>query len=382
MDYLIRNGMVMDPTGGMPKDGALLVRDGVIRAFAGGEPPPGAECIDAAGCYVVPGLVDSHLHVNRANEGFGENADLICLPNGVTCAIDAGSCGVETIEALLEKEIHAYETDVRVLAHVVSKGQHVYLPDEVAAPDGFAEERLLRLFQVHPDRLKGLKIRCQATCTAGYGLAPLRRAIAIAERIESEGLHCPVTVHIGPMEANMGLRDLLETLRPGDVVAHVFQGAGETILDENGKVKQCVWRARERGVLFDFAHGRTNFTFPILQAAAAEGFFPDLLGTDIHAGNSYLRPAFSLMQTLSMMAAVGMPMEEMIRAVTRAPAKAYGLWGTGSFTKGGADLAILRWEAHPTVLEDRLGNRLEQDAHFATVLTMRAGKARFRQGWR
>lgn len=34
-------------------------------------------------------------------------------------------------------------------------------------------------------------------------------------------------------------------MRKDDVIAHVFQTKAETIFDENGKIKDCVWDAKK-----------------------------------------------------------------------------------------------------------------------------------------
>lgn len=382
MDYLIRNGIVIDPSGDIAADTPLLIRNGIAQAYAGGGLPHQVEVIDATDCYVVPGLMDSHLHVNRDHGGFGENADLLCIPNGVTCAIDAGSLGVNGLTAFLEEEVPRYDTDVRVLAHVVSSGQDVNLPEESADPKAFETEQLMTLFRTHPQRLKGLKIRCNAGNTAGLGLAPLYATIEIAQRLRAEGLWCPITVHLGPLEKGVSLGDLLAILGPGDVVSHVFQSQGETILDEAGHIRRCVWEARERGVLFDFAHGRINFTWRILQRAADEGFYPDLLGSDIHAGNRYLRPAFSIMQTLSMMEETGMPLERMITALTTTAAKAYDVLGCGAILTGApTNIAILQRRNCELELRDRADDMFLLHRVFCTLLTIRKGQVRYRQGW-
>lgn len=67
MELLIKNGRVLDPASG--KDGIydVLIGDGVIQRVAekidaegDGE---GTRIIDASGCFVMPGLVDLHVHL-------------------------------------------------------------------------------------------------------------------------------------------------------------------------------------------------------------------------------------------------------------------------------------------------------------------------------
>lgn len=62
MGTLIRNGRVIDPASG--KDGIydILVEDGTIVSVDASIPKGDNDIIDAAGCFVMPGLVDLHVH--------------------------------------------------------------------------------------------------------------------------------------------------------------------------------------------------------------------------------------------------------------------------------------------------------------------------------
>lgn len=62
MGTLIRNGRVIDPASG--KDGIydILVEDGMIAGVDASIPKGDNDIIDAAGCFVMPGLVDLHVH--------------------------------------------------------------------------------------------------------------------------------------------------------------------------------------------------------------------------------------------------------------------------------------------------------------------------------
>ncbi len=60
-NYLIRGGMVVDGTGSAPIRADLRVQDGLIAAIAPALAAGSGEAlVDAAGCYVTPGLIESH----------------------------------------------------------------------------------------------------------------------------------------------------------------------------------------------------------------------------------------------------------------------------------------------------------------------------------
>ena len=89
VDKLIKNGIVVTHTGRFR--GNLAIRDGKICAVTGPEEPvEAAEVIDATGKYVIPGLIDSHVHFQ--DPGFTDREDFehgtaAGAAGGVTTAI-------------------------------------------------------------------------------------------------------------------------------------------------------------------------------------------------------------------------------------------------------------------------------------------------------
>jgi imidazolonepropionase-like amidohydrolase len=71
--FAITGGRVV-PVEGEPIDGGtIVIVDGKIAAVGGPDlkPPPGVDVIDAAGRWVLPGLVDAHTHLGAREEGEG-----------------------------------------------------------------------------------------------------------------------------------------------------------------------------------------------------------------------------------------------------------------------------------------------------------------------
>jgi dihydroorotase len=63
---LIKGGRVIDPAGGRDETGSLVLENGAVKDFVpGDQAPKGFEgrVIDASGKWVVPGLVDMHVHL-------------------------------------------------------------------------------------------------------------------------------------------------------------------------------------------------------------------------------------------------------------------------------------------------------------------------------
>ena len=66
---LIQNGLIIDGTGSDPFPGDVLIsgqRIVAVGADAGASCPADAtvEKIDASGCRVMPGMIDSHCHIS------------------------------------------------------------------------------------------------------------------------------------------------------------------------------------------------------------------------------------------------------------------------------------------------------------------------------
>ena len=73
---VLRGGSVCDVEAGVARRGDVLVVDGRIERVAEEIPvPDGAGEIDASGRYVVPGLIDSHVHVTAGSADLGAAAE-------------------------------------------------------------------------------------------------------------------------------------------------------------------------------------------------------------------------------------------------------------------------------------------------------------------
>ncbi|MEU3737460.1 amidohydrolase family protein [Streptomyces sp. NPDC032198] len=71
-DLVIEGGTLLDPaTGDVAEDAVVVIVDGVVRSAGRrgrADVPEGAEVLDAHGSWILPGLVDAHIHLNTAAE--------------------------------------------------------------------------------------------------------------------------------------------------------------------------------------------------------------------------------------------------------------------------------------------------------------------------
>jgi dihydroorotase len=90
---LIQNGTLLDPSQNIERQLDLLIKDGKIAAV-GKNLPKADRTIDAAGCYVTPGLIDIHVHFREPGDEEEETiasgsaaavaggfASVVCMPN-------------------------------------------------------------------------------------------------------------------------------------------------------------------------------------------------------------------------------------------------------------------------------------------------------------
>ena len=111
MTILIKNGRVINPSENLDKVMDIFVEDGIIKEKAESIEKQADTVIDAAGCYVAPGLIDTHVHFR--DPGFTYKEDLhtgalaaakggfttvCCMPN-TKPVVD----NVETVKYIIEK---------------------------------------------------------------------------------------------------------------------------------------------------------------------------------------------------------------------------------------------------------------------------------------
>jgi dihydroorotase len=199
-----------------------------------------------------------------------------------------------------------------------------------------------------------------------------------------------VHVGIGPP----GLTEVLDELRPGDIVTHCCTGHSMSLVGRENRVLDAARRARDQGVIFDVGHGAGSFSFRAAELMLAEGFAPDVISSDIHQlsqyGNGlseandglthYVRrdssDALDLLSCMTKMLDLGMPLADVVSAVTERPARVLGRHPEiGALRVGGAaDLCLLRLEKDEFDSFDTNGECRRATRAFRAALTLRNGR--------
>jgi dihydroorotase len=174
---------------------------------------------------------------------------------------------------------------------------------------------------------------------------------------------------------------LLKHMRPGDIHTHMY-AQHIPLLDENGKVNDYVREARQRGVIFDLGHGGGSFWFRIAAPAMQQGFAPDSISTDLHQ-HSYLIPQANMVNCMSKILNLGMPLEEVIYRSTVTPAREIKRPELGTLTEHGvADIAVLELMKGKFGFVDSGHARHDGAQKLRCMMTVRAGKIVWdAEGW-
>ena len=229
--------------------------------------------------------------------------------------------------------------------------------------------KIKKLFREYPDNLVGLKSRMSVGI-----IAPEDAEESIRATVELAGeLGCNVSVHVtNPV---MDLEKLAGILRKDDMICHIYQGKGkETCLDADGKVREGLLKARERGVLFDASNGCNNFDLEIAQKAVAQGFKPDIISSDINTSGFFLQPLHSLPRIMSKYLDFGMSLSEVLDTVTRVPARLVHRESLASMAPGTeADLVIFKVKEKEVPYSDRTGHTFTGHQVIVPQLTMKDG---------
>lgn len=370
-DLIIRGGRVFDPAQSIEGiDMDVAVQDGRIARVAPLIPEKAKKVIDATGCLVMPGLIDLHTHVYQYVTSLSVEPDSHALPYGVTTVVDCGSAGAATFEGLKRYIVHS--SRCRILAAVNISVIGLTEPPECGYLPFVDSNRTAACIRENEDIAVAVKIRASRNALGPYGtIQPLWMA---KEAAEVAGV--PLIVHFG--EPPPAYDEILGALGPGDMVTHCFRlGPMHCPLDPNGHIKSTVWRARERGVLFDIGHGQASFSFKTAQLMIRQGFFPDIISTDMHAGSVVPPASVNMPDVMSKMLYLGMPLPEVITASTWRPACSIG-WSDqiGSLREGQtADIAILKQQSGSFQLFDSHAASVTTSQKLSAVWTIKGGTA-------
>jgi dihydroorotase len=371
-DLILTGGRVIDPSQNLDAAADVAFAGGkVARVASSIASTPGAEVRNVAGHIVTPGLIDLHTHVYVHGTSLGIDADAFCRSSGVTTAVDTGSAGPGNFMGFRKHVIEKSEARILAYLHVSHAGIFAF-SDRVMVGES-EEMRLMNpidavaVAEANRDVIVGIKVRVGKHASGTSGTAPLDIALQVAEEV---GM--PLMAHIDHPPPSY--EEVVERLRPGDILTHAFRPFPNAPVTPQGRVKQVVLAARERGVLFDIGHGKGSFAFRTARTMLANGFMPDTISSDVHM-LCINGPAFDQVTTLSKFLCLGVPLPEVIRATTVNAAMALKRPELGSLRPGSpGDATILSIEEGRFDYVDVVGEHLDGDKRIVADAVVLGGK--------
>ena len=355
-DLLLKGGTVLDPSTGLAGAQDVAVQDGIIARIAPDiAATESARTIEAAGRIVTPGLIDLHAHVFEGFARNGVHPDLGGVYAGVTTIVDAGSAGAATFGGFPRHILPRCHTEIIPFLHICQTG--LATNPDIIAETSIDLDDTLRVLDEYKGLICGIKARMVSPALEIMGMEMPRLARRAARESGTR-----LMVHIGDTEQRYDpkvIHSLLPLLEEGDILTHYFTANPGGVLDANGKLVPEAREARDRGVWFDTAHGRKNFSFDVGRRVIDQGLLPHCISTDLTVPGR-LQTVHSMTEMMTRFLGLGFTLAQVVTMCTENPARAIGAGHRlGSLAPGRqADISVLELREGEWLVYDVLGASL------------------------
>jgi dihydroorotase len=360
-DLVIKGGRVIDPSVRLDAIRDVAISDGRIAAVDASIAEDATETMDARGKLVVPGLLDIHTHCGRFPTGPG-----LVLQDGVTGWVDAGSKGADAIGDTIAIAGSSPQPG-RVLINI---GRAGILPEgdtmDLSRADVAAAKEAI---SKNLDFVVGVKARLSRDVAGENDYEVLRRAQEVAT-----SFNLPVMIHMGQTISPLG--KLVDLLKRGDIVTHLFAPPPNSIIDDTGHILPEVLAARRRGVWFDVGNGMTgHMRWDTITTIMKTGFWPDTFSTDWNV-NAHETGVIDLPNCMSKLFGYGMTVSEAIRRATFNASRIFPFLGDrGTLNVGApADVAVLELRKGNFEFLDNYKGKITGHQRLFPFATVLAGK--------
>ena len=377
-DLLIKGGDVLDPSQSLRGKRDIGIRYGLIEVIEADIPAERAlRVLDASGKLVTPGLIDLHCHVFPYGSAIGIPADELVAHQCTTTCVSAGDAGANNFAAFRRYVVAQTRTRLYAFVHIANIGLAGFPVPELYNIHYARVEEAARAVAENADLVLGIKVRMSENVIAKHGTEPLKRAIAACEKA---GTGTKVMCHIGGVETSELMSQILDLLRPGDILTHAYTGAPNsggvfTNIVQDGRLLPAALVAKQRGVVFDVGHGGGSFDYTVAEPAIAQGCPPDTISSDIHvfSGNTPSMPY--LTWVMSKFMGLGFTLEQVVAMATVNPAKVINRMPKLGTLQVGApgDVAIMELVEGEVSFVDTRNNRRTGRVYLKPVQTVTAG---------
>src|SRR5689334_9070147 len=226
----------------------------------------------------------------------------------------------------------------------------------------------IRIIEQNRDRLVGIKVRVNGKKgDLSHDLEVMKSARQVAD---ATGV--PIMMHwsVEP--------ELLATLKRGDILTHPMNPAGmnssnlfgNDVDPQADKVLPQILQLKDRGIVTDCQLATTHSSWAVADKAAKQGWFPDVLSTDI--GRTPDGAPASVLVSMTTALQLGMPLDAVVAAATVNPARAMNFpEKVGTLEVGTtADVAVINLEQGSFEYPDQGRQMLAVKQQFVPVATL------------
>ena len=269
---------MIDPASRLSAVRDVAIAGGRIATVAENIPPSQARQVySAAGKLVTPGLIDMHTHVYRYAINLSVDSDIVGFQNGVTTVLDCGSTGATSFMGLRRYVMEGAQTRIYALLNISSIG--LIVTNEIYLDPAMINTRAaINTIANNRDRLLGVKVRINGRHSdLAHDIDVLKAAREVADATGTK-----IMLH-WTTEA-----ELLNILKAGDILAHPFNPPSERDSNlfgadgkQSDKVLPQILALKDRGIVTDGQLTTTHHSWVVSEKAAAQGWWPDVISTDI-----------------------------------------------------------------------------------------------------
>lgn len=260
MNYIIKNGTIVNE--GRQYVGSLVVKDDRIASIIEGDCPDdasgGLQVVDATGCYILPGVIDTHVHFREP--GLTHKADIdsesrAAARGGITSYFEMPNTKPQTTtaDALMEKQ---------ELAKHNSHVNWTFFP-------GATNDNIEQLMALDPTEIPGIKL-FMGSSTGNMLVDNYGALIKIFQAAAKSGYvvmaHCEDTETI-----NRNMEQIKKQMGDDpDVMFHPLIRSEEACLESSCLAASL---ARQTGARLHIAHVSTEAELNALRADVAGDLF-------------------------------------------------------------------------------------------------------------
>ena len=322
---------------------------------------------------MVPGLIDFHAHPSPVGWFAGIDPEEHILGRGTTTVLSQGDPSCDTWQTYRQAMQGSKRLRIKEAISPVT-GPSFAQSGNAENLDNIDIEACVSAAKKGKEHIWGISVNVMVQVTgASNPKKILKKVLDIAEKTE-----LPLLFGSRREPSDWPLADQLEWLRPGDVLTYCLHPGTETgdeSIVNKGRIVDAVWKAQEKGILFDVGHGMKSFDFGVAEAAIAQGFMPDTISTDIQHRYAGYNPIHDMPSVISKLIASGMSEVDVLERSTIRPARALHMEREiGSLEPGKcADVTLLEWDDENRVMDDCFGSS-RSGGYFKPIMTIKSGE--------